>query len=400
MIQGAVVGETDRQPLDNAVWWALSSHHRRHAEAFGRAQRYHSDIAAFAAVDEYDEDSWDDLAALVSMSESARCILFGGDPPAVLPDGWTVQARGVGRQMIVHPEQLNPVEPVELRVLTTDDVPQMLELVALTKPGPFRAGTIELGRYYGHFEGEHLVAMAGERLSLRGFTEVSAVCTHPDARGRGLASTLTHHVAAGIIERDEQPFLDVAESNENARRVYERLGFCQRHPGGGGNPWRATRPFGARRRSSQAAARGLRLREALAEFLQRREMPPELVRLAHIPGAYASLEAVQALALALRHCSAFFGRSGVQRTEECRMGVSAALYAEGLGHRGVALARLTEGDHLLVEGVLCGLGVRPAWTGFALAHAPRAFTVPVGCGHVGSGHESPFGDASECHAGA
>jgi len=228
MTQDSVVVETDRQPLDNAVWWALSSHHQRHADAFGRARRYHSAIAAFAAVDGYDEDSWDDLATLVGMSESARCILFGGDPPAVLPDGWTVQARGVGRQMIVRPEQLNAVEPVELRALTTDDVPQMLELVALTKPGPFRGGTIELGRYYGHFEGEHLVAMAGERLSLSGFTEPSAVCTHPDARGRGLASTLTHHVAAGIIERDEQPFLHVAESNDEARRVYECLGFCQR----------------------------------------------------------------------------------------------------------------------------------------------------------------------------
>ena len=127
------------------------------------------------------------------------------------------------------------------------------------------------------------------------------------------------------------------------------------------------------------------------KFLQRREMPPEVVRLADIPGAHPSLEAVQAVALALRHCrAAFFGRSGVQRTEECRMGVSAALYAECLGHRGVALARLTEGDHLLVEGVLWGLGVRPAWTGFALAHAPRAFTVPVGGGHVGSGHERSF----------
>jgi hypothetical protein len=97
MIQDSVVGETDRQPLDNAVLWALSSHHQRHAEAFGRAQRYHSDIAAFAAVDGYDEDCWHDLATLISMRESARCILFGGDPPAVLPDGWTVQARGVGR---------------------------------------------------------------------------------------------------------------------------------------------------------------------------------------------------------------------------------------------------------------------------------------------------------------
>lgn len=115
-----------------------------------------------------------------------------------------------------------------MRRLTVDDVPQMLALVAATEPGPFRPRTIEMGRYYGHFDGARLVAMAGERLHLDGFTEISAVCTHPDARGRGLASGITGVVAEGIFERDEQPFLHVAENNAGALRVYEGLGFVRR----------------------------------------------------------------------------------------------------------------------------------------------------------------------------
>ena len=130
--------------------------------------------------------------------------------------------------MLVDPEKLKESETVEARRLTEDDVPQMLELVRITQPGPFRPATISLGRYFGHFRDRQLVAMAGERLRPDGFAEVSAVCTHPDAQGQGLASALTHLVASGIIEEGRQPFLHVAESNEKARRIYDALGFRQR----------------------------------------------------------------------------------------------------------------------------------------------------------------------------
>lgn len=110
-------------------------------------------------------------------------------------------------------------------------VAEMLALVELTQPGPFRQRTIELGDYYGVFADGRLVAMAGERLQTPHFTEISAVCTHPSARGRGLAAALTHHVASGISARGQTPILHVAEHNDTARRVYARLGFDVRaHP--------------------------------------------------------------------------------------------------------------------------------------------------------------------------
>jgi ribosomal protein S18 acetylase RimI-like enzyme len=214
------------QSLDNAVWWSLTTHHRRHAEIHGRAGRYHHDVSPFAAMAGFDEESWGDLAHLIG--HAYFCVLFCADIPSDLPTGWTLRERGEGRQMVVDRGRLKAAEPIASRLLTPDDVPQMLELVEITRPGPFQPGTVELGRYYGHFQGERLVAMAGERLHLSGFTEISAVCTHPDVQGQGLASALTHHVASVILGEGRQPFLHVAASNERARRVYEDLGFRQR----------------------------------------------------------------------------------------------------------------------------------------------------------------------------
>lgn len=121
-----------------------------------------------------------------------------------------------------------PPGEAPIRPLTASDVPAMLGLIDVARPGPFEARTIELGHYVGVFDGDQLVAMAGERMRFPGWIEVSAVATHPDARRRGLGALLTHRVARAIVERGGTPFLHVATQNADAIRVYERLGFTQR----------------------------------------------------------------------------------------------------------------------------------------------------------------------------
>jgi GNAT superfamily N-acetyltransferase len=214
-----------KRPLDNAVWWSLLADHHHLAETHGRAVRYRTDISPFAAVESFDEDAWNDLGTLIGASSA--CVLFGADIPPALPPGWSLKARGTGCQMHLDPRALEVQNPIEVASLTTDDVPQMLELVSIARPGPFLPGTIAMGNYFGHFRDGRLVAMAGERLRPDGFVEISAVCTHPDVQRQGLASELTNLVAQGIIETGRQPFLHVAQSNEKARRVYEALGFRQ-----------------------------------------------------------------------------------------------------------------------------------------------------------------------------
>jgi ribosomal protein S18 acetylase RimI-like enzyme len=210
----------DESLLDNAVWHSLTGPHRDFAERKDAAARYDPDVSVFAALGEDTDDGWQDLAALVGDGTGA---LFRPDPPAT-PPGWTVLAEGVGHQMLLR--ELAPADPpAGLRPLGHDDVGEMLALVELTRPGPFAVRTVDLGGYVGVFDGTTLIAMAGLRLAPAGFREISAVCTHPDHRGRGLAAGLTRVVTHHILERGERPFLHHAADNHPARRVYEALGF-------------------------------------------------------------------------------------------------------------------------------------------------------------------------------
>ncbi|QXC60867.1 GNAT family N-acetyltransferase [Aquihabitans sp. G128] len=216
---------TVAHPLDNAVWRSLTTGHGELAEVHGRARRYPPDVSPFAAVDGFDDEAWDDLATLAG--PGGRVVLFRDRIPSP-PAGWRELLRGPGHQLVLGAGGLQRVAPVDTVRLTERDVPEILALVRATEPGPFLDRTVTMGRYHGHVHGGRLVAMAGERLHPAGFTEISAVCTAAHARGRGLASALTQHVADAILARGEVPLLHVASTNAGAQRVYERLGFEQR----------------------------------------------------------------------------------------------------------------------------------------------------------------------------
>ena len=219
---------TDESLLDNPTWHALTTTLAAFATGAGHARRMRPDVSAFSAVDENTPSAWRDLAALC---KPAEVVIVNRVDPIAPTDGWIVHGERPGYQMVYRSglDGLAAVTvPDGVRRLADDDVPQMLELIALTEPGPFRPRTIELGNYHGIFHGEQLMAMAGQRISLPGFTEISAVCTHPDARRRGYAAAISAVVARRIIDADKTPILHVAENNDNARRVYENLGFVTR----------------------------------------------------------------------------------------------------------------------------------------------------------------------------
>jgi predicted GNAT family acetyltransferase len=152
--------------------------------------------------------------------------------PAAQPKGWTILRSGLIDQMVClappNAESAKPEHEPTPRRLTAADVPAMLELAALTEPGPFGQRTIELGAFFGIFDAGRLLSMAGQRLRLPGFIEVSAVCTHPDARGRGYARILMARVMDEIRKSGETPFLHVLSENATAISVYQSLGFVAR----------------------------------------------------------------------------------------------------------------------------------------------------------------------------
>jgi ribosomal protein S18 acetylase RimI-like enzyme len=206
--------------LDNPALAALTGPHARFAERRGRVLRYPVDVTGWVAMpDEPDAEDWADLAALMGPGAEVPLSGYWGR----LPDDWEVTFRISGVQLV--DESLDAAPDPEAVRLGPADVPEMLDLVARTRPGPFLHRTVELGTYLGIRRDGVLVAMAGERLHPPGWTEISAVCTDPAARGQGLATRLVRAVAHGIRERGETPFLHTAAANTDAIRLYESLGF-------------------------------------------------------------------------------------------------------------------------------------------------------------------------------
>ena len=211
--------------LDNPAMASLNGHHARFAERRGEVVRYRTDVSVWTGVPERPTDAdWDDVAALLGSG-----AVLGVRPTAALPDGWTTVESAGGVQMTG--EAITGAPDPEAVELTPDDVPEVLELIARTRPGPFLPRTIELGRYLGIRRDGRLVAMAGERLHPPGWTEISAVCTDDAFRGQGLGRRLVLAVAHGIRERGETPLLHAAAGNTNAIRLYEHLGFRLRDRG-------------------------------------------------------------------------------------------------------------------------------------------------------------------------
>jgi predicted GNAT family acetyltransferase len=214
------------EDLDHPIWAALTTRHAALARTSGLARRYASDVSPLAGLSAPTTAAFADLAALVGPEEHVGLMT---PEPLQVPGDWQVSRSRPIEQMIcteltvytglARPSFSTPV------ALGAADVPEMLALAAATEPGPFLPETIRMGRYFGTRSGDgRLIAMAGERLKLNGFTEISAVCTHPDFRGQGHARALVEFLVAETLAEGNVPFLHVKEEN-GARFLYEKTGF-------------------------------------------------------------------------------------------------------------------------------------------------------------------------------
>lgn len=207
--------------LDNPIWSALTTTQAGFALGDATVKRFPRDIGPFIAVAP-DVALAPPLA--LELVEPGEAINFVGHVPRLGP-GWQVEHDEIVLQM-VHAGPLDP-QPAATAIVELGDAhaEAMLALTALVYPGYFRRRTRVLGPYHGVLEGGRLAAMAGERMAMTGCSEISAVCTHPDYLGRGLARQLVRHVAGAIRRRGLQPFLHVSARNARAIRVYEATGF-------------------------------------------------------------------------------------------------------------------------------------------------------------------------------
>jgi ribosomal protein S18 acetylase RimI-like enzyme len=208
-------------PLDHPIWNALTTRQQALAEGGALARRYPPAIAPFAAVADMSAQSFAALGALMTGSDIV--VLFTPDPVNA-PAELKVLLAETGEQMIGTPAE-SSIGGAEIITLGADDAAAMVELTELTKPGPFTLRTHELGTFLGIRIDGQLVAMAGERMKPVKYTEITAVCVHPDHRGRGYAQLLLGAVARQITARGEIPVLHVFSHNHSAIALYRRQGM-------------------------------------------------------------------------------------------------------------------------------------------------------------------------------
>jgi ribosomal protein S18 acetylase RimI-like enzyme len=217
-------------PLENVIWRALTTLQAHFAEACGEARRFMREVTLLSAFEKSSDQGYESLADLVGLSGTAALFL---DESYEERSGWEIIATAPLLQMISEngDASTHTSMPDEISELGPQDSADMIELTALTKPGPFGKRTHELGNYVGIRKNGRLIAMSGERLKVSGYTEVSAVCTHPEHMGNGYAAALMLEIMRRIRQRGETPFLHVRGDNARAIALYERLGFRTRKSG-------------------------------------------------------------------------------------------------------------------------------------------------------------------------
>lgn len=210
------------------MWNALSGPMAALAVAHpsGAALRLDPDVGVFAAARDTSEDSRAALAELAAAHPGAGLVEREGTPLAdVLPHGIPVASRAACAQMVMTAAPPAGGRDAAVERLGPDDAEEMLALALMTRPGPFRRDTHRLGGFVGVRDGGRLVAMAGRRLRVGGFAELSGVCTHPDHRGRGLARALSLTVVDAIRSEGRTPFLHAYADHDATIAFYRGLGF-------------------------------------------------------------------------------------------------------------------------------------------------------------------------------
>ncbi|TFZ02391.1 GNAT family N-acetyltransferase [Ramlibacter henchirensis] len=206
--------------LDNVFWHALSDTQRHLTLGTGNVRRYSSGLPPLLAFADPRHPHLDELAPFCAPGERFYAADWRGDAPP----GWQIELETTMELMVWSGGAVSE-EPIEAVRLGADHVEHMVELATLTKPGPFGPRNLELGTYLGCFEQGRLAAMAGERTQAGALREVSAIATHPDFQGRGLARKLVKRIVANQLARGETPFLHVMSSNAGALHLYRQLGF-------------------------------------------------------------------------------------------------------------------------------------------------------------------------------
>lgn len=208
--------------LNNPVFHALNFKDAHLGRGTGNVNFFDEEVSPFVSFNDDYTNGFDELYDLLP---GERKILYATRNKINEPQGWQLKHEITGLQFVFASNSVTMDRSLQLIPLQNEHVDEMIALARLTKPGPFDKRTIEFGHYFGVFSNNKLVAMAGQRLHVYNYTEISAVCTHPDHLGKGYAAALIQQQQRIISNAGQIPFLHVRNDNERAIALYERLGF-------------------------------------------------------------------------------------------------------------------------------------------------------------------------------
>jgi GNAT superfamily N-acetyltransferase len=216
------MNERGFEKLDNPVWYSLSETHKDISINYHNVKFYDPAYCPFGGFIENNNvaSQIDEYSKLIS-----NFFVVGGKP--VFSKKISLKKELVCLQMIL--EKRIEIKIVEKIIELNDTLGEALSnLVNEVQPGYFKKKTHLMGNYFGVIKEGKLVAVAGERMKMNDFTEVSAVVTHPSYKGKGFAKQLVAHTANKIFDENKTPYLHVAETNFDAIILYEKLGFKTR----------------------------------------------------------------------------------------------------------------------------------------------------------------------------
>lgn len=205
--------------LDNPVWFSLTETHHKHEIDYGNVKFYHPDYTPFGAFIKNEDTS----TAIAKHSKLTKDFFIVGNKPK-MPANFNPPVKYVGLQMILRHKIDYPITETIVG-LNEKHFLDLINLMDLAYPEYFKEKTITLGRYFGIYKNQKLVAVTGERMQTEYFTEISAVVTHPDHTGNGYAKQLLAYTSNKIFEKNKTPFLHVDETNLGPINLYKKLGF-------------------------------------------------------------------------------------------------------------------------------------------------------------------------------
>lgn len=210
--------------LDNPIFHALQTTQHHFSEGNEQVLKFKSSILPFAGANTNDGQA---LTALLPFMENGE-TLFIKDQFDQIPSEFQVMGIVNCWQMVYTPGNIQVPITADVAALTGEDAASLFQLVDTVQPGFFKPGTSSIGQYFGIRSEGQLVAVAGERFRMPGFTELSAICTLPTHTGKGYAQQLIQVLCEHNLANGQQVLLHVVDSNERAIKVYEKMGFAKR----------------------------------------------------------------------------------------------------------------------------------------------------------------------------